>query len=286
MNYLVFGASGMLGVTLCDYLEAIGHNVIRHSLVSKSDVNIDVRYPFDTDSVINDVDAVVNLVAATNVDRCEVDPVWADSLNVQSVKNISEYVTRNGINRYVHISTDHVYDGLSPNTEIKPHPVNVYAKTKLVGEDFALGAGGVVLRTNFWGKSRHSTRKSFSDWIFDSLVCGAKLSVYQDVYFSALSMHSLSKYIDLVCTGPIPGLYNLGIVERLSKADFAEVFARAVCLDETLLVRTNISDMCNSGIKRPLDMSLDSSFFAKTFRLPLPLLGSEIANTICDYTGI
>lgn len=282
MNYLVFGASGMLGTTLCDSLTAAGHHVIRHSLLTDSDVKVDVRESFVLLTVGHTVDAVVNLVAATNVDRCEVDVQWAKSLNVDSVRNISDYVVREGITKYVHISTDHVYDGIGPHTEDDVCPVNVYAKTKLAGEQFAVDAGGVVLRTNFWGKSLNSARMSFSDWIHESLVARKQTNVFDDVFFSAVSMRTLSSCIESIGCSPIPGIYNFGMVDRISKSDFAFRFARHYGLDESLLHRTSFRSS-ELMVTRPFDMSLNSGHFIETYDLCVPNFESELLVTQSDY---
>ena len=285
MNYLVFGASGMLGSTLCDILTTAGHHVVRHSLVAESDLHVDVREPFVVSDANLAVDVVVNLVAATNVDRCEIDVQWANSLNVDSVKNISDYVIRAGIKNYVHISTDHVYDGIGPHSETDVCPVNVYAKTKLAGEEFAVQAGGVVLRTNFWGKSHNMARISFSDWVHESLMVGRPTSVFDDVFFSAVSMRSLSACIESVGCSPIPGVYNYGMVDRISKSEFAFRWARLYGLDESLLTCTSFQST-NLVAPRPFDMSLNSSRFIETYNLVLPNFDSELLASRNDYIKV
>lgn len=285
MNYLVFGASGMLGSTLCDILTTSGHHVVRHSLVTESDLQVDVRHPFVLPNLNLPVDVVVNLVAATNVDRCEIDVEWATSLNMDSVKNISDYVVRAGIKNYIHISTDHVYDGVGPHSENDVCPVNVYATTKLAGEEFAVEAGGVVLRTNFWGKSHNMARISFSDWIHERLVARKQTSVFDDVFFSAVSMRSLSACIELVGCSPIPGIYNYGMVDRISKSDFAFRWARHYGFDESLLSCTSFQST-NLVAPRPFDMSLNSARFIETYDLHVPNFDSELLASRNDYMKV
>jgi dTDP-4-dehydrorhamnose reductase len=266
-------------------LNVAGHHVVRHGLVTESDLQVDVRVPFVVPDFNHPVDVVVNLVAATNVDRCESDLQWATSLNVDSVKNISDYVVRHGIRKYVHISTDHVYDGTGPHCENDVCPVNVYAKTKLTGEEFALEAGAVVLRTNFWGKSHNIGRISFSDWIHERLVARMQTSVFDDVFFSAVSMRSLSACIELVGCSPIPGIYNYGMLDRISKSDFAFRWARHYGLDESLLFGTSFKTT-KFMAPRPFDMSLNSARFIETYNWHIPCFESELRASHNDYLKV
>jgi dTDP-4-dehydrorhamnose reductase len=80
---------------------------------------------------------VVNLAAATDLDRAEKDPVWAYRLNAVGAENIALAAREQGV-RMVQVSTVGIFCGdgkQGPFTELdEPAPVNVYAKTKLAGE--------------------------------------------------------------------------------------------------------------------------------------------------------
>lgn len=51
---------------------------------------------------------VINLAAATDVDRCQKDPRWAWKMNVETTRNIVEVCRRLGI-PIIHFSTDYVF---------------------------------------------------------------------------------------------------------------------------------------------------------------------------------
>jgi dTDP-4-dehydrorhamnose reductase len=233
----------------------------------------------------SDIDVIVNLVAATDVDRCEQDCEWAYSLNVESVKNVADFAKKTGVKSFIHISTDHVYDCVGPNVESNTNPINVYARTKLEGESYALAVGGVVLRTNFWGKSNLPKRSSFSDWLYSNLIIGRTLSVFDDVFFSPLHMQSLSKCVEIVAKVPRSGVYNLGMKTRVSKADFAFDFAEQSKLDLDLL-RASSSEITNLFAVRPKDMSMDSSLFESTYSVILPDWKTELMRGSAEYSGV
>ena len=97
----------------------------------------------------------------------------------------------------IHISTDQVYSGNGPHLEINPNPVNVYGMTKLKGESIFDAMPSTVIRTNFFGKSLISKRKSFTDWLFNSVKAKESITVFNDVFFNPLSIRSLCSISNL-----------------------------------------------------------------------------------------
>ncbi len=80
--------------------------------------------------------AIINCAAHTGVDACETDAENAFRINAIGPRNLSIAATEVGA-KMVHISTDYVFDGLSPvpyKEESEPHPLSVYGKSKFEGE--------------------------------------------------------------------------------------------------------------------------------------------------------
>jgi len=81
-------------------------------------------------------DLVLHLAAATDVDRCQQEPAWAERANVVGTQHIVRACETSGI-PLVYISTGAVFPGIrsEPYTESDtPAPPNVYARTKHAGE--------------------------------------------------------------------------------------------------------------------------------------------------------
>jgi dTDP-4-dehydrorhamnose reductase len=275
---LVTGASGLLGSTLVPVLMERGHEVVRLGRARPNSVNTDLR---DADAAWRALEAtapeiIVNLVAATNVDDCERDRRLAYAVNTQVVANIVRWVaSRGGTCHLVQISTDQLYDGEGPHTEDGVCPINYYALSKYAAELIAGNVPSTVLRTNFFGKSRCPGRASLSDWLVSVMRRQERATVFEDVLFTPLSLETLSRMIAIVLEQGIPGIFNLGSMEGMSKAEFAFRLADSLDLPTDTLVR-GMSSAVEQSAPRPKDMRMNNTLFESRFRIKLPTLQSEI----------
>ncbi|MCW3106115.1 MAG: dTDP-4-dehydrorhamnose reductase [Segetibacter sp.] len=95
----------------------------------------------------------INAAAYTAVDKAETDKKLALKINADAVGNLAENCAK--INaRFIHVSTDYVFDGTAttPYTEDHPvSPVNFYGESKLKGEEVALEKlpSTVIIRTSW-----------------------------------------------------------------------------------------------------------------------------------------
>lgn len=275
---LVTGARGLLGCTLVPALKASGHEVITHSKSQKADICADLGNAQAATDLIHRVSPtiVINLVGLTNVDACEKNPQAAYLANVRTVENLVAAFVRSGRNcTFLHISTDQVYDGAGPNQEDKINLKNYYAFSKYAGELVALRAGATVLRTNFIGPSKCPERMGLGDWIVTALRKGERITVFDDVQFSPLSLPGLAEMILHVVASPVPGVFNLGSRGGFSKAEFAFSLAKALNLRTDNLIR-GLSTFANMAAPRPTNMMMDSTRFEGRFSIELPTFANEI----------
>lgn len=97
-------------------------------------------------------DWVINCAAYTQVDKAESDPEGANLINGTAVKNISGIIHGTDC-RFIHISTDYVFDGKSSvpyNENSIVNPASAYGRSKLAGEKYALlHNGSMVIRTSW-----------------------------------------------------------------------------------------------------------------------------------------
>ena len=157
ISILQFGRTGQVAHELLKAASTNGEFSI-HGL-SRQDA--DFRFPERVAAAVRSagsIDAIVNAVAYTAVDKAESETALARTVNAISVAELASVAESRAI-PLVHLSTDYVFDGAKPSPYIEsdmPAPLNVYGRTKLEGEDAirASGARHVILRTS-WVYASH-----------------------------------------------------------------------------------------------------------------------------------
>ncbi len=286
---IVFGASGLLGASLVPMLRARGHTVLAQSRGPGADLCLD---PSDRTLVAAGLAehrpaAVVNLVAATNVDLCETQTELAWEANAGVVAAIADGIDACGGEQsfrphLVHVSTDQIYDGAGPHAEKEVHPINVYGLSKYTGELLAARVGATILRSNFYGRSRCAGRVSFSDWLVHSLREKTPITVFDDVKFSAIHIDTMCDFIVRSIELRPAGIFNAGCRDGISKAGFALALARALDLPSDNVKVGTSADMTLKA-RRPLDMTLQVARLEAALHLQCPSMLKEIEHTAKEY---
>ena len=277
MKILLTGASGLLGHTLYSYLVKEGFKTIRLCNQKRQGFqSCDLTKSYETLEVFKTInpDFIIHLVSETNVDLCEENPTHSFNLNVKSAQNIGQYLKIKPT-PLINISTDQVYSKTGEQNENQALPINNYGLTKYCAEQVFSKFNSVNLRTNFFGPSK-SDKKSFSDWAITELKAQHSIKLFKDVYFSPLTMDTLSKSIYQVMNNFQPGTYNLGSSNGMSKADFVLSIAKRLELSTDHCTLINSSELDTKRAQRPKDMRMDSSLFESTFSFNLPTLNKEI----------
>ncbi len=146
---LLFGKNGQVGHDLCQLLPVCGE------LVAMDRNQADLSQPDSIRAAVRDVrpNWIVNAAAYTAVDRAETEPELAQAINGDALRIMGEEAAQIGA-AIVHYSTDYVFDGTKKTPYVEAdaaHPINVYGKTKLAGEQ-ALQSSGVpflIFRTSW-----------------------------------------------------------------------------------------------------------------------------------------
>ena len=149
MNILVTGANGQLG----NEMRIIANNSKDNYIFT--DINeveglettyLDITNLEDVRRIVieQQVKAIVNCAAYTNVDAAETNEALADKLNAQAPENLAK-VMKEVDGLLIHISTDYVF-GKEPynvpcREEQQGTPTGVYGLTKLRGEQRIIAVG-------------------------------------------------------------------------------------------------------------------------------------------------
>lgn len=286
---LILGAYGYLGGYLSQHLESLNFEVFRQGRSENSQIRLDIFNGKDFIALLEKecFDCIVNLIALTDVEFCELNPEIARRINEFSVLK-----TRQSIDvlpeekrpHLLHISTDQVYEGEGPHIEESVNPINVYGKTKLLGEKYAIPLRSTVLRVNFIGKSRFGNRQSLSDWIVSAAKNLKPTVVFEDVIFSPLHVSTLCYVIGLAIKNPIFGIFNLGSSSSMSKADYAFKLVDQLGLPSNMFTRGSVKNGSNI-VRRPQDMSLNVLKIQKELNIVLPEFDHEININAREYKG-
>lgn len=113
------------------------HNFI---FVGRNDIDFSDNASISAYFERRNFDIVINCAAYTAVDKAESEPMLADQINHQAVKQLAQIANQQQA-KLIHISTDYVFDGNSEKPYLEgdtPNPINTYAKTKLAAEQAIL----------------------------------------------------------------------------------------------------------------------------------------------------
>ena len=150
MKILVFGKTGQ-----------VASELQRQADVTAIDrTQADLSDPAACAAIVRntDADVIINAAAYTSVDQAEANESSAMTINAAAPTEIAKAAATRGL-RFLHISTDYVFDGLGSTArapEEPTAPINAYGRSKLAGEQGVVASGGTyaILRTS-WVFSAH-----------------------------------------------------------------------------------------------------------------------------------
>ncbi len=279
---LILGAYGYLGNALTKFLRENNIIVFRQGRSPNSEYVCDPNDRYKLNDLIDNLNptSIINLIAETNVEKCEFSFLEAFQTNCTILENII-FSLKEKKTFLIHISTDQVYSGEGPHFETFAKPINSYAITKYMSEIIALKYGALVLRTNFVGKSK-SNKLSFTDWPISSFLKNEEISLFNDVYFSPVHISFLTKVIKLGLEKKNVGLFNLGSENGISKFDFIKNITKDLNLVNNKMKIISVDDFSFKA-KRPKDMVLNSKKFEETFHIKVPSIERTLELVVKDY---
>lgn len=158
MTWLVVGASGQLGKSVCEVLGARGIDFVtwnrEHGSISVENF---------VNSHIGQIkpNVIVNCAAWTDVDGAEANEVAAHLVNVQAVGNLAK-AAKSCAAVFVNISTDYVFSGSSDQPwgeSEQKQPLSAYGRSKAEGEEliFQIYPGRSYIFRTAWLYSKYGT---------------------------------------------------------------------------------------------------------------------------------
>ena len=221
----VLGANGQLGRDLMEVLN------VRFTVAGFDLPELDIAGPDSISRNLDplDADVIVNAAAYTAVDRCESDLEAARRVNAEGPRLLALYAQEYG-KRFVHVSTDYVFDGRRPPPEAyretdPPAPRTAYGQTKLEGEQHVREAceRAVIVRTA-WLYGRHG--RNFLKGILRRALQdpGRPLKIVDDQHGCPTWSRRLAEQIDALIGAAGAGVYHAVGEGHCTWYAFARVF--------------------------------------------------------------
>ncbi len=291
MRLLISGAGGLLGLNLAieaSRLHQVYGVVHRHTLrqapftVLQCDLTDDAARRQLLEQV--SPDWVLHCAALADLEACEADPPLAKKLNTDLPAKLAEDVSKGGA-RLLHVSTDAVFDGQRGNytEEDEPHPLSVYAQTKLAGEQAVLtnNPQALVVRVNFYGWSL-SGKRSLAEFFINNLRAGKETPGFADVFFCPLLANDLARILLTMIQLDLSGLYHVVAPEAISKYEFGVQLAQAFGLDANLVRPTSVTQAGLRAARSP-NMTLSVAKLQSVFPRPLPTIHQGLQRFVALY---
>lgn len=231
-------------------------------------------------------DVLFHTAAITNVDKCEKTPELAYNLN-STVPGILAKLAIENNTKFIFISSDMVYGSdVGPHKESEtPNPVNIYARSKVLGEKNVLKENpeALIIRTNFFGWN-YQPKLSLAEWIIESLKKKIKITLFYDVFFSPLYVKCLSYILDNIWQRDLVGIFNLGCSKPVSKLDFGLSISEIFNLDSNYIIPYSIDDK-TSLVPRPKHMEMAIENIEKNTNLKMPTVENQISQLYEDFNN-
>jgi dTDP-4-dehydrorhamnose reductase len=249
----ILGKNGRLGAAICRCLSQ------KYDVIPLGRRELDLAEPISRQLKHVEFDLLINTAAATNLDWCEAHPQAAERVNARAVGEIGATCSERGV-RCLHISTDYVFDGTAsaPYQEDRPtNPINVYGKTKQLGEDLILQPGDrhLVIRVSWvFGPDK----PSFVDMLLDRATKEEQIEAIDDKYSAPTYSVDFAEWIEpLLFEFPVDGILHLCNAGECSWREYGQLAVDAA-MEAGINLRTSqvrpisLKSMTSFAARRPV----------------------------------
>lgn len=276
MKILVTGANGQVGASLGKQLENTAWD---YKLCDRQE--LDISNPQQVFALIESYgpDVIINAAAYTAVDKAELDPLDAFTINEHGVKNLADAVKKvNGV--LLHISTDYVFSGDKQGEYSEgdvTDPQGIYGRSKLAGETAVQNTleKYIILRTA-WVFGEHG-----NNFVKTMLRLGRerdRLGVVADQFGGPTYAGDIAAALLKICSAiesninVIWGTYHFTGLPHVSWYEFAkEIFAAAENADiyskSAPIINAITTADYPTPAKRPFNSRLDCSKLNEQFSI-------------------
>ena len=288
MNILVTGANGQLGNEMRIVAADSADNYIFSDINQVEGVETAHLDITDFDAVQafvsdNNIEAIINCAAYTNVDAAETNETLAETLNAKAPENLARAIKAVG-GLLIHISTDYVFGKEAYNTPCKEDqtgtPTGVYGLTKLHGEEAIkkTDCNYIIIRTS-WLYSEFG--KNFCKTMLNLTATKPELKVVFDQVGTPTYALDLARAIAVIIEDyktnsmlnahsyPKTGIYHYSNEGVCSWYDFATMIAEMAGNTDCKISPCHSNEF-PSPVVRPSYSVLDKTKIKETFEIEIP----------------
>lgn len=290
MNILVTGANGQLGNEMRIVSKGSQDQYIFTDVVEVEGQETTILDITNLDAVRkivadNNIDAIVNCAAWTNVDGAEDSEkyAWVEKLNATAPENLAKAM-KEVDGWLVQISTDYVFGKEPYNTPCKEDqmgtPTGVYGATKLLGEQKiqATGCKYMILRTA-WLYSEFG--KNFCKTMLNLTATKPQLKVVFDQAGTPTYAYDLATAIVAALKNPVEGIYHYSNEGVCSWYDFTKMIAE-YSGQSACDIQPCHSNEFPSPVTRPSYSVLDKTKIKETFGIKIPYWTESLKKCITN----
>lgn len=286
---IVTGANGQVGQEL--RVLAAAYPAFKFVFTTQEDM------PINDEAAVQKVFAAhspaycINCAAYTAVDKAESEQDLAFAVNAEGTRILAA-ACKNYNTRFIHISTDYVFNGQSPvpyKEDAATDPINTYGASKLKGEQLCLAANpdAIIIRTA-WVYS--SFGKNFVKTMMKLMHDRPALKVVNDQVGAPTYAADLATgMLQIVANSQEsnanwhPGIYHYSNLGRISWFDFAVAIKELTA--SNCAVNPIPSEQFPTPAKRPSFSLLNTSRIRQTFQLSIPEWKESLKKCIALLKG-
>ena len=287
ISILVTGANGQLASeikSIASYFPSY-----QFLFTTKEDLPIENKEAVKLFFEKHQIDYCINCAAYTAVDKAESEKEKAFLINADAVGEMAS-VCKDHQTKFIHISTDYVYDG-SKEMALKEDdavaPLNVYGWSKLKGEELALNrnSSSLIIRTS-WVYS--SFGNNFVKTMLRLFKEKDEINVVADQYGSPTYAADLAEVIMLFVQRMEAGENFSGIV-NYSNSGITTWYEFAVAIKNLVNSNCKINPIPTSSYKtaatRPQHSVLDTSKIKNLIQIDIPFWKDSLKKCISELKG-
>ena len=202
---------------------------------------------------------IIHAAAWSNIDGCEKEPERAFHINATATEILAELTSRLGC-RLVFVSSDMVFDGETGDytEDDDTRPINVYGKTKLMGEKFiqSVCQNYVIARSALIYGYPVTNASSFSEITLQTLRSGKIMPLFTDQFRTPILVQNLTQALLEIAGMSFTGIVHLGGAQRVDRYTFGRRLAVLNRFSEAQCRAVSMADVPMAAT-RPRDVSLN-----------------------------